>query len=894
MLGGLSIEHSAEERAPATPLAPTDTLSLLSGAAVQRRPLALLAFLATAGDRGRSRDEVLLHFWPDSTPARARRVLKQTLYALRRDLGAPDLVTANGDWFRLNPAVLTSDVAELAAALNSGDIERALALYRGPFLDGVSLGDVPEFERWARSERERLVARVEAARVAGVAERAPDEEIIIEASPARAHWRHRSTRVLTRRAIAALVALTSLGALRTARRVRSAGPIPSTVDTKVIAVLPFDVSAADTALGFLSRGMLDLLAIRLTGDGDAGLRTVSPSVVLSAWERTSSPRGASSPPAAALQFAERLSAGRVLRGSVVGTPAHLVLMADLRAVPSGKALARASVTGTADSLSVLVDRLAGMLLLGADLPDTGAEQAARAPLASTPLVAVRDYVDGKSAYRAGRYDEAVKFFDRALARDSTFAEAALGLSQSAGWAGGSEPTIQRGARLALRYQDRLSRRARLVLSATIGGADALRSGYAPDTAIVGAAERAVDANPDDPELWYWLGDRYLHLGAAIGLAAPVERASAAFRRAIALDPTFVPPFIHLIQLAARSSDTTAVRRLGTQLLQYDSTTESAQFIRWRMAVSLGDSAALRMLRARFDEMPMGTLRLILMTAECDAVALDDADEAVAAMLRRAATADERAITLVHAHAYALNRGRRADALRTTEALARDDPVPRWHLRIRVLDALYADGDTAAAQAAVDTLRRFADAPLASDLRARSAQYEDITVVTQWQLWHGDRRALSRVLKRLTVGAPSDSLRRVVASRIDASLLRALATNSGGSRDLASVDTLDNLLASNVLAPFEWPWLYPALVAARLFVISGQPHRALTAVRRRVQYFPEATYLAASLALEARLASELGDTASAAAARRELQALRSPGFAFAHNGRNDAAGARVTR
>jgi len=873
MLGQLSIGRMTEHLASGAPLTPIDVPPApLSGAALQRRPLALLALLATAGDRGRSRDDVLLHLWPDSTPARARNILKQTLYALRRDLQAPDLLIVHGDCLRLNPIVVTSDVSELEAALDRGETERALAFYRGPFLDGISLGDVPEFDRWVRSERDRLAARTEAARRVSAPEDPRDHESVTTRRPARVTGQSRGRRFLARNAIAALAGFTSLGIFWTVLRTRGAASAAMAVDAKVIAVLPFDVASADTALGFLARGMVDLLAIRLTGDRDASLRAVAPSAVLRAWERASA-RGAGSMPTVNIQLAEQLGAGRVLRGSVVGTPAHLVLAADLRAVPSGTLLAQASVTGAADSLSILVDRLAGMLLLGPYGPDAGAQPAARRALAATPLAAILEYVEGQSAYRAGRYNDAVRRFDRALTRDSTFAQAALGLALSAGWSGASEAMIQRGVSLAWRHQDALSARAKLILAASVGGGDALRTGYAGDAALITAAERAAEANPDDPEMWYWLGDRYLHLGSAMGLASPLERAAAAFRRATALDSTFVPPLIHLVQLEARSGDTASVRRTAALVLQHDSTSESAEFVRWRLAVALGDSATLRTLRSRFDKMPMGALRLILGTAECDAVALDDADRAIAAMLRRSTTADERAIAFVHAHAYALDRGRWADALKATEALEDVDWAPRWRLRVRVLDALYAAGDTAAGRAAVDTLRRFADAPLANDMRARSAQYEDITVVTQWQLWHGDRGGLTRALERLSGGAsPRDSLRRVVANRIDAALLRALAANTFGARDLASVDALDGLLATNVLAPFEWPGLYPALVAARLYAADGQPVRALSAVRRRVYYFPESTYLAASLALEARLATQVGDAAGAAAVRNELQAL----------------------
>jgi TolB-like protein/tetratricopeptide (TPR) repeat protein len=878
MLGGLSIEHAADRQAQENSLAPSDSPPLpLSGAAVQRRPLALLALLATAGEKGRSRDELLLHLWPDSTPMRARSVLKQTLYALRRDLGAPDIVLNRGDRLQVNPAVLTSDVAELDAALDRGEIERALALHSGVFLDGFALADVPEFERWARDERERIATRIDSARQ--LRARQPDQQISTETISAFEPRERTRSRWRMGRWAAALVGLTTLAAFQTARRVSGTATRPARVDSKAMAVLPFDVARADTAFRFLAEGMVDLLAVRLSSERDGSIRVVAPRAALSARETI----GTETTPVAARRLAERLGAERVVRGSVVGTAAHLVLTADIVAVPSGKPLARASVVGTADSLSVLVDRLATSLLVGAD---TEAEPAVRTALTTASLAAVRDYVDGQAAYRAGRYNDAVRLFDRALARDSTFALAALGLAQSAGWAGASESSIQRGVRLAWKYQNRLPQRARLILLASVGGADALRTGYAPDAALTSAAEQAAEANPDDPEMWYRLGDHYLHLGPAIGLAAPLERADAAFRRAIALDATFVPPFIHLVQLSARSGDTAAVRRLATQLFQHDSTSESAQFVRWRMAVSLGDSGALRSLRSRFEEMPLGSLRLILTTAQCDGVGLGDADRALAAMLRRAATADERANALVHAHAYALVRGRWTDALRTTEALKDADPVPRWHLRIRILDALYGGGDTAAAGAAFDTLRSFADAPLASDLRARSAQYEDITVVEQWRLWRGDRRGLARALQRLTREAsPPDSLRRVVANRIAAALLRALAANIGGARDVATVETLDAVLAENVQAPFEWPWLYPALVAARLFAINGQPQRALAAVRRRANYFPESTYLATSLELEADLAAQLGDIVGAATIRHDLNALRGPSRADELKARN---------
>ena len=121
-----------------------------------RRRLALLAVLAASGDRGRSRDQLLLLFWPDATQTRARHSLDQLLYALRSSLG--ESVFEGASPVRLNSQVMSSDVGAFNAALERGDLEAAVEEYRGPFLDGFYLNDAPEFEQWVEAERSRLAA----------------------------------------------------------------------------------------------------------------------------------------------------------------------------------------------------------------------------------------------------------------------------------------------------------------------------------------------------------------------------------------------------------------------------------------------------------------------------------------------------------------------------------------------------------------------------------------------------------------------------------------------------------------------------------------------------------------------------------------------------------------
>jgi TolB-like protein/Flp pilus assembly protein TadD len=86
--------------------------------------------------------------------SRARHSLEQLLYELRASID--EAVFASANPVRLNPDVMRSDVGAFAAAIEGGDLEAAIGLYRGPFLDGFYLDDAPEFERWVESERTRL------------------------------------------------------------------------------------------------------------------------------------------------------------------------------------------------------------------------------------------------------------------------------------------------------------------------------------------------------------------------------------------------------------------------------------------------------------------------------------------------------------------------------------------------------------------------------------------------------------------------------------------------------------------------------------------------------------------------------------------------------------------
>src|SRR4051794_24070782 len=76
----------------------------------QRRRLALLALLASARERGMTRDRLISLLSPESSTESARHSLHQLLYYLRQQLGEDAFLGT--DPLRLNPAIVTFDVSE--------------------------------------------------------------------------------------------------------------------------------------------------------------------------------------------------------------------------------------------------------------------------------------------------------------------------------------------------------------------------------------------------------------------------------------------------------------------------------------------------------------------------------------------------------------------------------------------------------------------------------------------------------------------------------------------------------------------------------------------------------------------------------------------------------------
>lgn len=151
-LGGLSLE--------------TEGRPLPQSGKRQRKPLDLLALLVAHGERGLPLEQAVEALWPDAGGDNAYHAYTSAVYRLRKLLGAEEAVRTEAGRVALDPRYAWVDAWAFERLLDQAnrpqqspetaarERERALALYRGPFLNDES------GESWALAHRERLHGRL--------------------------------------------------------------------------------------------------------------------------------------------------------------------------------------------------------------------------------------------------------------------------------------------------------------------------------------------------------------------------------------------------------------------------------------------------------------------------------------------------------------------------------------------------------------------------------------------------------------------------------------------------------------------------------------------------------------------------------------------------------------
>ena len=718
----------------------------------------------------------------------------------------------------------------------------------------------PEVPEDIQRAIERSLAKHTGDRFPGAAELAralqpraslPTRPVAAHRLPSLTRFAHRQTIVVSTIMVVGLAAL--FGML--SRQRPATGPL----DANLVAVAPFRVASADPSLAYLREGMVDLLAAKLTGRGGPG--ATEPRSVLSAWRRASGSGGEDLPQADALKVAERLRSGLLLQGNAVGTPSRFTLNAAVLTVPDGRAKAQASVDGPADSLPVMVDRLAAKLLaLGA-----GEGEQRLVGLTSTSLPALRAYLEGQALYRRGKYAQAIRSFDESLQIDSAFALAATGMLAAAIANASEYEPVNRGERLARAAQHRLNARDQAYLNVLLG---LTYANITPYSELLRRAERFVALAPDRVEAYTSLGEVLFAYGEMLGISNAHQRAKAAFVKALELDSTYVPAYATFLVTAARAGDTASVRR-AVRLYHVDSTSPLPDWLRWRSAVALNDQAELERVRARFDSMGGEHLMGIGQLSQYDGVRLEDAELAHAAWLRRESRGPYQRAAVQEITTLALNRGRPTAAVNGRRQEAELKAGSPWADMNRVTDALYWDGDTLAAAESARRLEQTAAALPANAIMKPLAA----CVLEQWHLAHRQLATAPRTIAalRLVQAAQSDSeivmIARGCAILLE-TLLAAAERRPDASRQLGALDSL--MRSGPPYRSMDQAW---NLVEARLLEATGDRAGALAALRRRLYHVAEPLFLSTYLHEEGRLAALTGDTAGAIGAYRHYLVLQ---------------------
>jgi hypothetical protein len=292
-------------------------------------------------------------------------------------------------------------------------------------------------------------------------------------------------------------------------------------------------------------------------------------------------------------------------------------------------------------------------------------------------------------------------------------------------------------------------------------------------------------------------------------------------------------------------------------------------------VAGGDTALHRLFRDTLPRLGPVTLRAIARASQFDAAAIDDGDRALDVLRRRATRMSDVAAVALAEHSAAMNRGRPRDALAATSRLRRALPSSHAWLRLRILDALYADGDSAAGEAAARELTELAAPGPARSTTSSATWLSDICVLAQWRLARGDTAgvrdavtvlasARGTILSPLPVSAAPNTC----ATLLDASLAVLHGLPNAAAR-LQQVDSLvfTPQVSGDAIA-------YAPLLLARLHQRRGDAALALQALRRRTYMSGWPRYLANMWIEEARLATQVGDSSGADVAYRRFLALRS--------------------
>ncbi|HVS02844.1 MAG TPA: tetratricopeptide repeat protein, partial [Thermoanaerobaculia bacterium] len=326
---------------------------------------------------------------------------------------------------------------------------------------------------------------------------------------------------------------------------------------------------------YLGEGMVDLLSTSLDGVGT--LSTVDPHALLSALSRQQGDGGELSP-AEASALAGRFGAGMHVRGSVVAAGGRLRLAATLYDGSERLTTAEAEGAGEGEVFAMIAELVRE--LVAGHFSTPGQRLSREGALTTSSVEALRHYLAGERAFRAGEFGASEAAFRQATEIDPAFALAWYRLAAAGHWFERDPELVAEAAQRAVELGAELPPRDRTLLAAL----DAYVSGRADE------AERlyreVTQRYPEEAEAWYGLGEVLAHHNAVRG--RPKNEAAEPFARVLELDPHHAPALYHAAQIAANRRDRAAVERLGGRYLEEFPDSQSAPRVRVWQAILADD------------------------------------------------------------------------------------------------------------------------------------------------------------------------------------------------------------------------------------------------------------------------------------------------------------------
>jgi hypothetical protein len=300
--------------------------------------------------------------------------------------------------------------------------------------------------------------------------------------------------------------------------------------------------------------MVDVLARNLDGAGP--LRTVSPSVITQRWTGRGDRESAAA-------LGRDTSAGLAVFGSLIHSGSDSV-SASISVVDakSGSVIGEVVRREAASHMDRLTDSLTIGLLreLGRSRALASAEMSS---VGTSSLPALKAFLRAEQFFRQSAWDSAFTYYERATTADSQFAIALSREGRALAWtpsASDSEP-----ARARPDWTDLVARAARfnrglaphdsllVAIYGLLGNLNANPKGFQGDYAstkrLFSMLDDAVKKYPNDPEIWLARCDAQYGVGWGPVFGASEREVLHSCDRAITLDSSLTPAYLHAIQVS---------------------------------------------------------------------------------------------------------------------------------------------------------------------------------------------------------------------------------------------------------------------------------------------------------------------------------------------------------